>query len=126
MLRISYSDIPDEQRWSLCGHLSGPWVDELRSCWRQALERTPRARVIADLKEVVFIDESGERLLAEMEISGAELVAAGVENKHLVASLRNPGGSSLRLRLEDLCGCNRGFPATHGGWTEDETQATHR
>jgi hypothetical protein len=55
-----------------------------------------------DLKEVIFVDEAGERLLAEMEVSGATLVAVGVENKDLVASLRKEAGCSLRRGLEDL------------------------
>jgi len=103
MLRISYSDTPDGQRWSLCGRLAGPWVDELRSLWQQAREGAPLARAVVDLKEVIFIDEAGERLLAEMEIAGAELVAAGVENRHFVATLRNGASRPLRRRLEDLC-----------------------
>jgi hypothetical protein len=111
MLRISYSDTADGQRWSLCGRLAGPWVEELRACWRQARERAPLTRAVVDLKDVSFIDESGERLLAEMEISGAELVASGVENKHVIATLRNGASGSLRRRLEDLrtcCGEHRG------------------
>jgi len=103
MLRVSYSETADGQRWILSGRLAGPWVDELRSCWQYARERAPLARAVVDLKEVTFIDDSGERLLAEMEIAGAELIASGVENKHLVASLRNGAESSLRRRLEDLC-----------------------
>ena len=102
MLRVSYSDTADGQRWSLCGRLAGPWVDELRSCWRQARERAPRAAAIVDLKDVTFVDEAGQRLLAEMQAAGTEFIAAGVENKHLVASLRNkvkglPERSALRL-----------------------------
>jgi hypothetical protein len=107
MLRVSYSDTADGERWSLCGGLAGPWVDELRSCWRQARERAPGARAVVDLKEVVFIDEAGERLLAEMEIAGAKLVAAGVENKHVIASLRQGARCPLRRRLEDLCAHRR-------------------
>ena len=114
MLRVSYSDTAGGQRWSLCGRLAGPWVDELRSCWRQARERAPRTHAVVDLKEVIFIDEAGERLLAEMEISGAELVAAGVENKHLIASLRKRAGCSLRRRLEDLCERRRESATTNG------------
>jgi len=104
MLRVSYSDTADGQKWSLSGRLAGVWVEEVRSCWREARDRVPRSRAVVDLKEVTFIDESGERLLAEMEISGAELVAAGVENKHLIATLKNRTGSLLRRRLEDLGG----------------------
>jgi len=103
MLRVSYSDTADGQLWNLCGRLAGPWVDELRSCWQQARERSPRARALVDLKEVVFIDEAGERLLAEMETAGAVLVAAGVENKDLIASLRSGASRPLRRRLQDLC-----------------------
>ena len=104
MLRVSYSDTADGQRWNLCGRLAGPWVDELRSCWRQARERAPLAHAVVDLKEVIFIDEAGERLLAEMKTAGAELVAAGVENKHVLSTLRNGARRPLRRRLEDLCG----------------------
>jgi|SRR5579871_850213 len=89
MLRVSYSDTAGRQCWSLYGRLAGPWVDEFRSCWREARQRAPLARAVVDLKEVIFIDEAGERLLAEMKIAGAELIASGVENKHLIASLRN-------------------------------------
>jgi hypothetical protein len=103
MLRVSYSDTPDGQRWSLCGRLAGPWVDELRSCWRYSRERAPLARAVVDLKDVVFIDEAGARLLAEMETSGTQLVAAGVENQHVIATLRDRSSRPLRRRLEDLC-----------------------
>jgi hypothetical protein len=103
MLRVSFSDTADGQHWSLCGKLAGPWVDELRSCWREARERAPLARAVVDLKDIIFIDEAGERLLAEMEIAGTELVAAGVENRHLIATLKHTAGRPLRRRLEDLC-----------------------
>jgi hypothetical protein len=104
MLRVSYSESAEGQRWCLSGRLAGPWVNELRSCWGQARERAPLARAVVDLREVVFIDEAGERLLAEMESAGAQLVAAGVENKHVIATLRNGSGRPLRRWLEDLCG----------------------
>ena len=87
MFRASYSDSAGTQRWSLYGRLAGFWVDELRSCWKQARERAPLARAIVDLKEVTFIDRAGERLLAEMRGAGAELLARGVEHQHLVAML---------------------------------------
>ena len=87
MLRISYMVSADgQQRWILCGRLAGPWVDELRSCWQQV--RARRAHVVLDLKDVTFIDGAGEALLSEMLNAGTEFVAAGVENKHLLASLK--------------------------------------
>jgi hypothetical protein len=96
MFRVSYSDTADGQRWSLHGRLAGPWVDELRSCWKHARDRAPLARAIVDLKEVTFIDEAGETLLAEMRFAGAELVATGVELQYLLATLDNPRSPSVR------------------------------
>ena len=96
MFRVSYSDTADGQRWSLYGRLAGPWVDELRSCWKYARDRAPLARAVVDLKEVTFIDQAGETLLAEMRSAGAELIATGVEHQHLLATLDNYINPSAR------------------------------
>ncbi|HTS28148.1 MAG TPA: hypothetical protein VMH81_19880 [Bryobacteraceae bacterium] len=98
MLRVSYSDAAGAQRWCLCGRLAGAWVDELRSFWRHVRERAPSARAIVDLKDVTYIDEAGERLLAEMQNEGTEFVAAGVENKHLLARILENGKPPQRCR----------------------------
>ena len=96
MFRVSYSDTTDGQRWSLHGRLAGPWVDELRSCWKYTRDRAPLARAIVDLKEVTLIDHAGEKLLAEMRSAGAELIANGVEHQHLLATLDNNRSPSAR------------------------------
>jgi hypothetical protein len=104
MLRFSHSGTDGGERWDLCGQLSGPWVDELRSVWRRIRERSPSAHPIVVLKDVTFIDEAGEQLLAEMQSAGAEFVAAGVEQKHLLANLKTDIGRTVRRRLEHLRG----------------------
>jgi hypothetical protein len=96
MFRVSYSETAEGQRWSLYGRLAGPWVDELRSCWKCAREWAPLARAIVDLKQVTFIDQAGEKLLAEMRSAGAELIATGVEHRHLLATLDNYKSPSAR------------------------------
>jgi hypothetical protein len=96
MFRVSYSDTAEGQRWSLHGRLAGPWVDELRSCWKYARNLAPLARAIVDLKQVTFIDQAGERLLAEMQSAGAELIATGVEHQHLLTTLDNHKSPSAR------------------------------
>jgi len=102
MLRVSYSETTHGQRWTLFGRLVGPWVEELRSCWRQARQRAPLARAVVDINEVTFIDKAGEILLREMLSAGAELIATGVFTKHLLESLRNHQERELRRGLEDL------------------------
>jgi hypothetical protein len=103
VLRFSYSESDGSEQWSLSGRLSGPWVDELRSFWRRARERTPLVHAMVDLRDVTAIDESGEALLAEMQRAGAEFLAAGAEYKHLVANLNAEGKQTLRRRLDHLC-----------------------
>src|ERR1051326_8238655 len=102
MLRVSHPDNAEGQRWSLCGHLAGPWVGELRTCWRYARNRAPRSRAIVDLSDVTFIDEAGEGLLSEMQSAGTEFIAAGVENKHLLANLKGKRKRPLRKLIEYL------------------------
>jgi hypothetical protein len=115
MLRFSYSDTAGGQRWNLCGRLAGPWVEELRSFWQQVRQRTPRARALVDLKDVTFIDKAGEVLLAEMDGAGAEFVAAGVENKHLLTTLKDKRNGAVQREVEHL-GAALADPATpHGG-----------
>jgi hypothetical protein len=104
MLRFSYSASDDGERWNLCGRLSGPWVDELRSVWRRVRDQGPRAKPLVDLRDVTFIDEAGERLLADMQCGGAKFLVAGVEHKHLIANLNCAGKRSLRRRVEHLNG----------------------
>ncbi len=101
MFRVSYSDTTDGQRWSLHGRLAGPWVDELRSCWKYARDLAPLARAIVDLREVTCIDHAGETLLAEMRSAGAELVASGVEHQHLLATLNGRQGPPAPVRTSE-------------------------
>jgi ABC-type transporter Mla MlaB component len=98
MFRVSYSDTAGGQRWSLHGRLAGPWVDELRSCWKYARDQAPLAHATVDLQEVTFIDHAGEALLAEMRSAGAELIAAGVEHRHLLDTLGSPKSAPARRR----------------------------
>jgi hypothetical protein len=92
MLRISFSDSTEGQRWCLCGRLAGPWVNELRACWLYARNQAPRSHAVMDLRDVMFVDADGEELLSEMRSAGVEFVASGVEMKHLLENLKTTNG----------------------------------
>ena len=102
MLRVSFSDSSAGHRWVLCGHLAGPWVAEFRTCWQHARELAPRARAVVDLSDVTFIDDAGEGLLSEMQSAGTEFIAAGIENKDLLANLATGEKRPLRRLVEHL------------------------
>jgi RND family efflux transporter MFP subunit len=86
-LKISFNKTPTEERWILHGRLAGPWVHELRTCWK-VNHRTDAGRAcIVDLDEVTFIDKSGERLLCMLARDGAQFTASGIFTKHLIEHL---------------------------------------
>jgi len=47
-----------------------------------------------DLRDVTFVDAEGEKLLSELRSAGVELVASGVEMKHLLQNLKTTNGRS--------------------------------
>src|SRR2546421_232225 len=72
MLRVCYCDNIRGQRWTLCGHLAGPWVDELRSHWREARSRTPRAGAVVDLSDVIFIAAAAAPAPPDVEVADVQ------------------------------------------------------
>jgi hypothetical protein len=88
VLKITITDLPDEQRWSLQGQLVGQWAAELKSSWREAHQAEDTRRCIVELIEVTSIDRNGEAVLAEIMTQGAEFVASDVYTKHILRNLR--------------------------------------
>ena len=102
MLRINFAQTEGGQRWTLCGQLMGPWVEELHDCWIRLREVAKGSRSIVDLRDVTFVDEGGEKLLSEMRSSGVEFVAAGVETRHLLENLKEEQERPLRRCISPL------------------------
>src|SRR5260370_42533082 len=88
-MKITITELPDEQRCSLQGQLVGQWAVELQSTWRKARRAADTRRRIVDLTEVTSIDRNGEAVLAEIMSHGAEFVASDVYTKHLLRNLRS-------------------------------------
>ena len=52
MLKITITDLSDEQRWFLQGQLAVQWAAELKSTWSQARHVRDTRRCIVELTEV--------------------------------------------------------------------------
>ena len=87
MLRITIADEPEEQRWTLQGRLSGPWVAQLKSNWQKSHGPNGDRQCIVDVSGVTFVDLDGERVLAAMMRDGAKFIATGVYTKHLLDTI---------------------------------------
>jgi hypothetical protein len=75
MLKITTLDCGERTVFELEGKLAGPWVEEMRACWRKAAEGNRPVGVL--LKQVSFIDSAGKALLTEMCRGGAAIDGAG-------------------------------------------------
>jgi hypothetical protein len=97
LLRISV----DQDQVSACflleGRLVGPWVDEVRRVWRQAVDATDRLQLVVDLHGVTSMDTRGQRLLEELLQHGATLRCSDVMNRYLVEQMGVSG------RLPETC-----------------------
>jgi anti-anti-sigma regulatory factor len=87
VLRITITDEPKEQRWTLQGRLSGPWVAQLKSNWEKSHGQNGIRKWIVDVSGVTFVDLDGERVLGIMMKDGAEFIASGVYTKHILEIL---------------------------------------
>src|SRR5271168_2903467 len=99
MLKIRFSETPSEERWTLHGRLTAPWVRELRTCWKKNHGRDKQRACIVDLNEIKFIDKSGERLLRAMVKERAQFIASGIYIKHVLEKLTSKGKGSVLNRF---------------------------
>jgi outer membrane protein TolC len=96
MSKIRFRETPSEERWTLHGRLTAPWVGELRTWWKKNHGRDKQRACIVDLNEIKFIDKSGERLLRAMVKERAQFIACGIYIKHVLEKLTSKGkGSAL-------------------------------
>jgi hypothetical protein len=87
MLRITVTENPSEQRWTLQGRLTGHSTDELIANWKTNRSGFPSRNFVVDLNDVISIDKDGEQALLMMMRDGAQFVATGLYTRHLLESL---------------------------------------
>jgi ABC-type transporter Mla MlaB component len=87
MLRITTHTEVGLIRFILEGRLIGEWVHELERCWQAMTATQPASSIQIELKDVGFIDEHGQALLARMAAAGAALIAADVQMKAIVEEI---------------------------------------
>ena len=87
MLRITITETPTEQNWTLEGGLVQPWISELEFTWRKTETARRERKCVVDLRGVTSIDKNGEKVLAELSKEGAELIATGCYTRHVVDNI---------------------------------------
>ena len=85
MLKITTRSAGTATVLELEGRLAGAWVEELATCWRQAV--ASNRRIALELNAVTFIDAAGRELLAEMHRQGIKLTATGCMTKSIIEEI---------------------------------------
>lgn len=85
MLMITELYDAESVTFKVAGTLVGDWAAELDRCWRNAAGKA--SRIIVDLTEVIFVDDSGKELLSLMARAGAELIAGDILMKSIVEEI---------------------------------------
>jgi anti-anti-sigma factor len=95
MLRITTFEKEASFVVTMEGRLCGAWVAEAHRTWSQLRERANGHEIILELGGVTFIDSTGEMLLAEILLAGAQVHSNGVLITHIVDRMRTDlGGCS--------------------------------
>jgi hypothetical protein len=111
MLKITIHDSAAALRFRLEGRLTGPWVDELRQCWRTAASTTGGRETVLDLREVDFVCPDGQELLSEMYGKGVRLLAATPLIQAMVEEISH--SSDCGTVEEELAPRSNAFLRTH-------------
>ena len=87
MLKISILDTPAQRRLLVEGKLSGPWIDELRTAWRDASRDLEGRKLLIDLSSLTVISREGEAAIFDLMKQGARFSCAGVLTRHVLKEL---------------------------------------
>jgi anti-anti-sigma regulatory factor len=77
MLRISVLNGSQSARLKLEGKLAHEWVAEAQKAWTALTELAGSKKVVVDLADISFVDDSGKELLSLVHQCGSELVGSG-------------------------------------------------
>jgi hypothetical protein len=87
MFKISIVDTPAQRKLVVEGKLSEPWVDELRTTWRNASGDLDGRKLLIDLSNLTVISREGEDAIFDLMKQGARFSCAGILTRHVLKGL---------------------------------------
>src|SRR5271167_1910268 len=103
MFKISIVDTPSQRRLVVEGRLSEPWVDELRTSWRNASRDLDARKLVIDLSSLTVISREGEDAIFDLMKQGAKFSCAGILTRHVLKAVAR----RCRCEPETLSAKNR-------------------
>jgi|ERR1700728_3055332 anti-anti-sigma regulatory factor len=87
MFKISMADTPSRRTLLVEGTLSGAWVAELGTTWRNASQDLRGRKLVIDLTDVTVISREGEDALFDLMKKGVKFSSSSVLSRHLLKQL---------------------------------------
>lgn len=87
MFKISIVDTPAQRRLVVEGRLSEPWVDELRTTWRNTSRDLDGRKLVIDVSSLTVISREGEDAIFDLMKQGAKFSCGGVLTRFVVKRL---------------------------------------
>jgi hypothetical protein len=87
MFRISITDTPSRRTLVVEGDLTGPWVAELGTTWRNVGRELEGRDLIIDLRNLTVISRAGEEAIFDLMKKGAKFTCGGVLTRHVLKQL---------------------------------------
>jgi hypothetical protein len=87
MFKISVIDKRSQRRLMVEGKLVEPWVDELRTTWKNASQDLNGRRLVIDLSSLTVISREGQEAIFALMKEGAKFSCGGVLTRHVVQQL---------------------------------------
>lgn len=78
------------------GALTGPWIAELRTAWKNAGRDLDGRQLRIDLRSVTVISREGEDAIFDLMKQGAKFSSGGVCTKYMVKRLAREYQGKLR------------------------------
>ena len=96
MFKISIVDTPAQRRLVVEGKLSEPWVEELRTTWKNASRDLDGRKLMVDLNRLTVISREGEHAIFDLMKQGAKFSCAGICTGHMLKRLAREYQGKLR------------------------------
>jgi|ERR1700688_3011732 hypothetical protein len=87
MFRISIADTPSRRTLVVEGDLTGAWVDELGTTWRNAGRELEGRKLVIDLRNLSVISREGEEAIFDLMKKGAKFTCGGVLTRYVLKQL---------------------------------------
>lgn len=95
MFKISTVDTRSKRTLVVEGHLTGPWVDELRTTCVSASQTLGERELVIDLSNLTIISREGEDAIFDLMKKGAKFSRGGILTRHMLRQLARKCPSKL-------------------------------